>query len=173
MKKQAQKSPLSGSDLGKLYPTALTYDERAKLDQQTANRINSSRPKFPACRTSLALSGVLAFWIASIRLGWLSFGLNAITGVSFSMLLALASVGVLVWAYGYVKRLFDYQNRDAGGFFAIYAILFFAAWGVAGFFVQADFIKLAFSPLWMMLALLANTIVTYMLAGLFIDYKRN
>ena len=173
MKKHEPKKPLSGRDLEKLYPKALTYDEKAKLDQQTANRLDSSRPNYPAFRVSLSISGVVAFRIASIRLGSLSFGMNPITGVSLSVLFFLASIVVLALAYGYANRLFGYQNRSAGSFFAVYALSFFIAWGIAGYLIQADFIKLAFSSLQIIsLVLLCNTAVVYLLSGLFIGYRR-
>ena len=172
MKKHDQKKPLSGRDLEKLYPKALTYDEKAKLDQQTANRLDSSRPNYPAFRVSLSTSGVVAFWIVSIRLGSLSFGINPITGVSLSVLFFLASIVVLALAYGYANRLFGYQNRSASGFFAVYALAFFVAWGVAGFLAQADFVKLAFSPVPVILAVLfGNGAVCYLLVSLI--FKRS
>ena len=173
MKKHDQSTPLSGHELGTLYPEVLSYDQRVQRADEAVKRREAARPTYLAARIAAAMTGVVFIWIVSIRLGVFFLTLNSMTGVSFSLLLFLLSISAVLVMYGYASKLLGYRDRGTGGFFASYASILFVASSIAAYFGWADLIKIALSPVWISLVVLVgHYVIVHLLTGLFVGYGR-
>ena len=172
MKKHNQEPIDSEKNLGNLYPEPLSYQQKADLDKQAFDRRNKSKPSFPAFRIGLAMTGVIALCVYAIKLVvWLFAYSNVITAVFTTFLLSLLIVGSVIEMHSYVNRLFG--DKSTNIFFIIYLILFFVAGGIITSIGWADFIKISeLSIIWSAVIFLVHLLVVYLLAGLFIGFKK-
>ena len=172
MKKHNQELTDSEKDLGNLYPEPLSYQQKIELTKQAFDKRKKSKPSFPACRIGLAMTRVIALCVYAIKLVvWLFAYSNVITAVFTTFLLSLLIVGSVIVAHGYVNRLFG--NKSTNYFFIVYLALFFVAGGIITSIGWADFIKISdLSIIWSAVIFLVHFLMVYLLAGLFIGFKK-
>lgn len=115
------------SNLGGLYPTAKTYDEKAHEEKLRQLAVRGQWPRHPSLNVSIYGGFVAAFivWVAQNIQSWW-FGSaewgTLMSAVFFSFAVMLVAVlSFVVWAK-YVNKLFDYFGGKVALFWLLYSI---------------------------------------------------
>ena len=115
------------SDLRGLYPTAKTYDEKAREEKLRQLAVRGQWPRHPSLNIAIFGSFVAAFivWVAQNIQSWWSSSAEwgtLMSAVFFSFAVMLVAVlSFVIWTK-YVSRLFDYFGGKVALFWLLYGI---------------------------------------------------
>lgn len=116
-------TPLRGTELSELYPSAKTYDDRLTDQAERARRLLARRPRYVAVKVTIRLFAVAAMAALIAASAPVIIFVNVFAGVFAMALLVIALLGVCKWQADEVSSLFDKSGLDASGFLALYFIV--------------------------------------------------